>query len=447
MSSSSKGFTKQLIFFIVVLLLSSAIVSCGGGGSSQPDDAASAPPAVDLSGKKVTFLAITPHIETAQTLSDWFKEETGAVVQVVEIGYTEVPARTLEDSTSSNPQFDVITIWYPTLGSMVESGVLVDLTDFISQNADVIQPDDFISSFYDPYTLHEGKRWAIPFDGDTHVLFYRKSLFEKYNLSPPETWDDYYQIEQTITEQESANGIYGAAFMANKAPFLIVGTYLNRLGGFGGALLDSDGNPTVNSPEAVAALTAMVEQSEYALPTPLETDFDVARDAFLSGKVAMVEGWTDFGLMAEDPNQSIIQGDWGVVQMPMGSGEGARHAPALNAGFSLGISTKAPNPDVAREFLKFATRPDITMRISKLNGGVDPARASVLTSEEYRDFAPEVSAATQAALEGATAWPTVPETTELMDRLAENLVAAMEGRKSPQQALDDTQASWVEILQ
>ncbi len=50
-----------------------------------------------------------------------------------------------------------------------------------------LQPDDFIPILYNPYTLYNGKRWAILYDGDTHVLFYRKSLLKKHNLAPLET--------------------------------------------------------------------------------------------------------------------------------------------------------------------------------------------------------------------------------------------------------------------
>lgn len=438
---------QKLSIIILGLTIGGILIGCGAGPAPAADSpGASAPESVDLTGQKITYVAITPHIQAAKALADWFKEETGAVVQIAEVPYGEVLGQTLEDISSSTPQYDVVTIWYPTLGALMEADALVDLTEFISENEASIQPNDFITSIYDPYTLYDGKRWGIPFDGDTHVLFYRTSLLEKHNLTPPETWDDYLQIAQTITAEEGSNGIYGSAIMANSAPILIGSSFLNRLGGYGGQLFDSEGRPSINSPEAVAALTAMVEEAEYALPTPLETDFDVARDAFLTGKVAMVEQWTDIGVMAEDVNQSTIQGDWGVVQMPMGSGDKARHAPALNAGFSLGLSSKAPNPDVAREFLRFVARPDIAVRLSTINGGVDPTRVSVLTSDEYQQFAPEVSAAAQAALEGATAWPTDPEMGELMDALVAGLVAALEGGKSPQQALDDAQAQWEEIV-
>ncbi|MEW5957207.1 MAG: sugar ABC transporter substrate-binding protein [Chloroflexota bacterium] len=439
--------TKKLFIFVLILMLGSLLLGCGSGAAtpaSSPD--ATVPKAVDLSGQKITLLMITPHVVADKALAEWFNAETGAVVQLAEVGYPDLLDQTLADISASSPQYDVVEIWYPTLGTLVEAGALTDLTEFIKANETVIQPDDFIDNLYDPYTLYKGKRWAIPFDGDTHVLFYRKSLLEKHNLTPPETWDDYLHVAKTITEQEGSSGVYGSAIMGNAAPILIVSSFLNRLGGYGGQLLDSNGQPAVNSPEAVAALAAMLEESAYALPTPLDTDFDVARDAFLTGKVAMVEQWTDIGVMAEDVNQSTIQGDWGVVQMPMGSGGKAQHAPALNAGFSLGLSSKAKNVEAAQEFLRFAARPDITIRVSTITGGLDPTRISVVNSKEYKEFAPEVSAAAQAALTGATAWPTSPEMPQLMDALIANLVAALEGKKSPQQALDETQARWEEIL-
>ena len=167
---------------------------------------------------------------------------------------------------------------------------------------------------------------------------------------------------------------------------------------------------------------------------------------FLSGRVAMVEQWTDLGVMAEDSSESTIRGDWGAIQMPKGIGKKARHAPALNAGYALGISSKAPNLELAKEFLLFATRPDIMAKYNVINGGTDPTRISVLTSEDYRKFAPLVRDAAQAAIENATPWTNVPESTELMEVLTENLVLVLQNRISPKEALLKTQKSWTEIL-
>lgn len=410
--------------------------------STTPDPAST----FKFSGQKINFLVTIPQVRAARAIADWFNAETKAVVQITEIGYDETMTKTLGDTESPHPQYDVFTIWYPELGDLVQKGALSDLTEWIESNKAVLKPEDFIQSIYDPYTLQNGKRWAIPFDGDTHVLFYRKSLLEKHNLKPPATWDDYSNICRTITEKESKNGIYGCAIMGFKVPILILSSFLNRAGGYGGELFSAEGKPTLDSPEVYAALKAFIEHSNYALPTPLETNFEVSRDAFLSGRVAMVEQWTDIGVMAEDKSESSISGDWGVVQMPKGSGEKAHHAPALNAGYALGVSSKAPNPEIARAFLLFAARPDIMAKYNAINGGADPTRISVLTSANYRSFAPLVSEAAQASLKDATAWPTIPGSSALMEVLSANLVLALEKRKSPKKALQDTQKKWIEIL-
>lgn len=414
--------------------------------SRDPEELSSEQRLGNLSGRKLTVLTNPPHLRAAEVLAQWFNEETGAAVRNVSVDYKDMLQETLKDTLSGKPALDVVMIWYADLGTLVEKGSVADLTDFIEQNRNIIRPDDFIPSLYAPYTLYKGRRWAVPYDGDTHVLFYRKSLLSKYHLSPPETWDDYLNIARTVTEKEKDKGIYGAAIMAPRISMIIVSSFMNRLGTFGGSLLDDKGRPTLDSPEAPAALSAMTEQSQYALPGPLETDWEVSRDAFLSGRVAMAEQWTDIGVMAEDASDSVIRGDWGAVQIPKGSGEKGRHAPALNAGFSLALSAKAPNPDVARAYLLFASRPDITLRLNLINGGIDPVRVSVLKSQEYRQFAPQVSKSVQAALGGASAWPNVPQTPKLLDELTGNLVMALEGRKSPRQAMDDTQAKWLNIL-
>lgn len=435
-----KRTNKKLPFLIVIIVLFTYCKPTINNEQNKIKDSGR------FSGQKISFLVNIPQARAVKAIADWFTEETKAVVQITEMGYDENLKKTIDDIESINPKYDIFMIWYPELGTLVNKGAFVDLTNWIEENKIILKPDDFIPSIYDSYTLQNGKRWATPFDGDTHVLFYRKSILAKHNLKPPETWDDFLNVSRTITEKEKENGIYGSAIMAYKVPVLILSSFLNRVGGYGGQLLTSDGKPSVNSPEVLTALNALIAHSKYALPSPLETSFEVSRDAFLSGRVAMVEQWTDIGVMAEDSSESSIKGDWGAIQMPKGSGVKARHAPALNAGYALGISSKAPNLELAKEFLLFATKPETMAKYNLLNGGTDPTRISVLTSAEYRNFAPKVSEAAQAALQNATAWPTLNGSTQMMEVLTENIVRAMQKRISSKEALDDTQKQWLEIL-
>src|SRR6266545_2921066 len=68
-----------------------------------------------------------------------------------------------------------------------------DHTELIAASPD-IEADDFISSIYDPYTLVDGKRYGLPFDGDSHVLFYNQDLLARSGFGgPPGTWEQYAQ--------------------------------------------------------------------------------------------------------------------------------------------------------------------------------------------------------------------------------------------------------------
>lgn len=397
-------------------------------------------------GHKISFLVINPHRVAAKALAKWFHAETGAVVEVTTVHYSKILETILMDKQSRQPNVDVYVSWYVDLGKLVESRAVTDITDFIESNKALLKPDDYIPAIYENYTRFHNRRWGLPFDGDTHLLFYRKSILEKYDLEPPDTWPDYLNVAKIITENERDRGIYGCAIMAHPTPLIIVSCFMNRLGGYGGRLMDDDYQPTVDSPEALAALKDMIAQAKYALPTVTETDFAVARDAFLTGQVAMVEQWSDIGIMAEDISQSLIRGDWGVVQMPRSPGLNTRHSPALNAGFFLAISTRARQPEVAKAFLLFASRPDISLRLNLINGGIDPVRISTLKSEAFRQFAPELSRVEQDIIYNATPWPVVPQMPDLLVSITNQLVYALENRKTPEQALKDAQGQWLRLL-
>lgn len=385
----------------------------------------------------------------AKKLAQLFYEETGTVVHIIKMEYHDLLQATLEDFNSPTPKVDVFQLWYIHLARLAESGVIVSLDNFYEKYAETLDTPDFIPHFFDAYTRYRDQRWAVPLDGDVHVLFYRKSLLKKHGLSPPTNWKEYLKVSRLITTKEVENNIYGAAMMAYPTPILIVSSFLNRLGGFGGSIMREDGIPKIDTPEAVKALEAMAEHALYALPSPLETDFAVARDAFIQGKVAMVEQWTDIGIMAEDPRQSLIRGDWGVVPIPtVDKTEGSVVAP-LNAGWSLAISAKCSDRDLAEQFLAFSARRDITLKLNLIpgGGGLDPIRNSTIASPEFQAFAPQVSKVQKQLLHSNfIAFPNHPAGPELLDDLTSAIVAVLEGRLEPSAALKECQKKWSERL-
>lgn len=394
----------------------------------------------------LSVMIIQPHAVAGDMMAAAYEAQTGVRVEVTAVPYDQVQAQATLDVQSGANRFDVLDYWYTSKGALAEDGILTDVTDWIERDRAMVQPDDFIPSIYDTYTLHNGRRWGLPYDGDTHVLFYNREIFDRHGLGAPATWDDYLTAARTITEAERDNGIYGAAMLGFRVPIIICSSFVNRLAGFAGTFFDADGRPALDSEPALMAAEAMLAVAPHCLPTPLETAFDQALPAFLSGRVAMMEFWTDLGVYAQDPEGSQIVDKWGVVQMPIGGGA-TQSLAALNAGFCFGVSSGSRNPERAWDFIRWATGQEFGLELLTTTGtGMDPTRLSTLQSPAYRDFAPLVQEAATASLSGVLAWPTIPESPRLMEALADALAAMLAGERSPQAAMAQAQQAWERIL-
>ena len=398
--------------------------------------------------KSIKWLTIEPHTISSAALAEWFETETDIHIEITTVPYSDITEKAIDAEVSGIAGYDIVQYWYPMLGSLVQKNVLADITPWWDQNAAVIGPDDFIPVFRDTWCLSGGRRYGVPWDGDMHLLFYNKPLFQKYDLQPPTTWDAYLEIARTITEGERGNDIYGCGIMAADIPLILIGTFLNRLAGFGGDFFDAQGRPAVNSPAALAALEHLLAEMLYALPDPAQVAFDEMLGPWLAGKVGMVEFWADLGKISDNPDGSTLVNQWGVAPLPKGPGAEGKIAAPLNAGWSLGVSTSSEQRELALEFLSFTIRPDISLRISTLNGGTDPSRWSIYELPEFRNcVTDELAGAAKFAVQSAAVpWPTDALWPELQKILHENLYLAVTQARSAKQALDDTQNAWCQIL-
>jgi len=398
-----------------------------------------------FAGQELNLTIIQPHAIAGEVLKKLFEEQAGVALNFTVIPYDQVHAQATLDVQSGANHYDVHDYWYTSIGALVDDKVVADVTDLIEKDKDKIKPDDFIKSIYDAYTLVNGRRWGLPYDGDSHVLFYNTEILHRHGLEAPATWDAYYHAVKTVTEKEKGDGVYGAALLGFKVPVIIVSSYANRLAGFGGRFL-KDGQPDLLSAESIAAAEELVRVAPYALPTPSETAFDQALPAFLSGKVAFLEFWTDLGVRSQDPKNSKIVDKWDVTQLPVG-GKNKTPVAALDAGFGWAISTGSKKKDLAWEFVRWATSNQVGIKLlTTYNSGIDPTRVSTLNSPEYKAFAPKVQRAAAAAFGSALVWPTVPQTPKLLDALTEQLALILAGQTKPKEGLEAAQRAWERFL-
>ncbi|MFT3671176.1 ABC transporter substrate-binding protein [Aestuariivirga sp.] len=397
-------------------------------------------------GQTLNFMIIQPHVVTGRKLAEDFEKLTGAKVNVTPVPYDQIQTKATLDVQSGTNEFDVIDYWYTTLSALVEDGIVTDVTDWIERDKAELQPDDVLASFYDTYTLRDGKRWGFPYDGDSHLLFYNKEILDRNGLKAPTTWEEYLEVTKAVTAAESKNGIYGAAVLGGKAPIIIGSTFANRLAGYGGTFLKEDGTSALDSEAALAAAQSLKDIIPHAMPTPLETRFEEGLPAFLGGKVALIEFWSDLGVYAQDPKGSKIVDKWGVVRNPTG-GKNTKNIAAFNAGFGFAITSGSKNKELAWEFVKFGTGPKVQKELVLLTGsGIDPSRKSQLYGPEYRAFAPKLQEALAGQLESGLPWPTNVQSPKLQQILADGLAEILAGQKEPTDAIAGIHAAWNQAL-
>jgi ABC-type glycerol-3-phosphate transport system substrate-binding protein len=415
------------------------LAGCGSGGSTAKlaADAKANPKGVTLKA-----MVNQPHVTAfTKILAPAWERETGGKLEVTAVPYDQLTSKQTLDVAGGAGEFDLFDYFYFGLGSLVEAGALLDITDWIAAQHD-LDTADFLPSVYDPYTLYQGRRYGLPYDGDQHLLFYNKEIFDRHDLQPPSTWDEYDAAAKKIT-LAGRGKYYGAVVQGQQVPMILGCSFINRLAGYGGTLVDSDGRPTLTSDAAVAAAQHLIDVAKYALPTPLQIGFDQANTAFLSGQGAMIDTWTDMSLRAGDPSLSKIVGKWGVVALPVG-GSNKTPRTALDAGFGLGVSSASKHQAEAAAFAKWATSAQQNLRQASTAGsGIDPNRKSVLHSAAYAKATPIAVDAIRAGLDGSPlVWPKDRGAPRNLQDLVDELALAIQGKQDARTALRKAQAAW-----
>jgi multiple sugar transport system substrate-binding protein len=437
--------SRRLVPAAGVAAAALALSACAGA----PAEAGAGSADGDLTGQELSVLMISSHEGAAQWLATEFEEETGAVIEPVIVPYDEIGSKLALDQQSGADTIDVAAPWYTSLGDLAADGAIRDLTDWVDGEP-AIDVDDFIPSIWEPYSQVDGRTYGLPFDGDTHVLFYNTEILARNGFTaPPRTWDEYLRQVTTITANEGADGVYGAAVFGQKSPLILGASFANRLAGFGGSFVDAAGRPTIDSPEAVAAAQALVDVQDQALPTPAETDFGAGNSAWFAGKVGFIENWTDLGVRSEDPaSGSQVAGKWGVTLLPTGGGNTTPRA-SLVAGFSWVVAANTEKTALAERFIEWASSSEVNARLLTASPptGIDPNRISSLEDPTYGAEFPQIQEANRATLDGALAWPTGENATEAAQVLTDELAKLLAGEGgTAQETLDRVQAKWEGLL-
>jgi multiple sugar transport system substrate-binding protein len=425
---------RPALIIVVATLACAALIF----GSCQPNS---------TRGKSLT-LAINSGVEgdaLKQGAKD-YEAQTGVHINIAEFPYANLFEKELIDLQSRTGAYDLIMLddpWFPKFASL---DVLTDLAPLLKKHGMDKPDDDFVATSLalcrNPYQT--GALYALPYVGNSQLYFYRKDLFQKYNLKEPVTWDDVLAAAKTISEQET-NGapgggkVYGYVMRAAQGN-AAVADFMPIFWAFGGEMFDANGQPTVNSTEGIAALKFMIELGKYSPPGYASFNADEVGAHLLQGTAAMSINWPAWISSFSDASKSKVIGKMEFGQLPAAKNPGR----AEIGNWLIAIPRESKNAEAAMDFLLWATAAE-QMKLSAQRGN-PPTRKSVFNDPQLVAKFPSYPAQLR-SLESSQPRPRTPLWNEIENAFGIYLSKANSGELSAEDAMNQANAEIKKIVE
>ena len=326
-----------------------------------------------------------------------WEELTGIKVKVIEVPTSDMFTKILQEHRAGTGAYDALNVIPSWMPDLVNAGALEELDAYVDKYGFREELDKIAPTYRDNQMKVGGKIYGFPDDGDLFILYYRKDLFEDpanqaefkakhgYDLGPPQTWEQYAQIGQFLTDKYAPK-TYGAGQF--RGPAYGIWLFEERFRVGGGRFFDPETmKALVNNAAGIKAYEGMRNDNAF-MPPGVETwGFVEALSSFLAGDIAMTISWPPFGRWAAGygtddealswvPKSTIVD-KVGYALPPGGT-------PQLAAGFSLSVSSSSKNKEAAYLFIQWLNSEEISLQRVQLPYALrDPFRESHFTDKEY----------------------------------------------------------------
>jgi len=314
----------------------------------------------------------------------------------------------------------------------VKAGVALDLTPYFEEYPD--WKASFAPALLENSTF-DGKNYGVPLEFFCKFFTYNTEIFDKYNLNPPETWDELLGICEILKNE----GLIPIT-LGNQAPWAAIHwmTTLNQKI-VPEEVRAKDYNPTTGEfthPGYVKALEYLksINDKGYFNEGVNTTSNSLANELFYSGRAAIVymsQPWYKVILEEKMP------GKWASFPMPViPEGEGNQNvitgAPELFL-----VSAKTKYPDEAVEFLRFLTNMENAEKLVKELGY---ASCVIKANNESTTIKPVIELLDYVAkAEGMAEWLDTAVEARITDKYLANVQLVIDGSKTAEEAMKEIQ--------
>ncbi len=276
--------------------------------------------------------------------------------------------------------------------------------------------------------LSKNKYWGMPWILDTKYLFFNKKILKKAGFDhPPKTLKELAEQSAVIKQKGLVKFPLVWSWSQSEA---MVCDYTTLTGSFAGEFFDG-GKPQFSQGGSLAAITYMKQSLDQGITNPNSKEYleEDVRKVFSNGDAAFALNWTYMYNQANDPKESKVAGDVGVVPMP-GDKEGS--VGAVNGSMGLGVTSNSQNPDASWEYISYLTSQPVQEKYAKLSL---PIWKGSYDKPEVQEGQTELVAAAKISLSSMLARPETPSYPQLSNILQQNLQKVLQGSETPNTAL------------
>jgi sorbitol/mannitol transport system substrate-binding protein len=413
--------------------------------------AASTIPLPRQNGVTLTVATVNnPDMVTVQSLTSNFTNQTGIKVTYVTLPENELRNKVTADVATGAGKFDIATIGTYDTPIWAKNKWVVPYKPLLNTLPPATRKaynlGDVFPTIRDALS-YRGQLYAVPFYGESSMLYYRKDLLSAKHLTMPlhPTWQHVAAVAKALNSS-SVHGICLRGKPGWGEALAVLNTVINT---YGGRWYDMGWNAQLTSPAVKRAVTFYVNLvRQYGEPGAAADGFTECETLMATGKVAM---WNDATVAAgflEDPKQSLEVGKIGFAYAPTAVTPKGSH---WLWAWSLAIEAASKHKLAAAEFLTWATSMQYVNLVGTTKGWVTippGTRVSTYRNSNYRKAAPfapiVLSSILTANQSNATLLPVpykgiqyveIPEFTGLGTRISELISSAIAGRTSVNAAL------------
>ena len=436
-----KAYLTFSLLVLASLLLSACAAPTAAPAPAAKPAATTAPPAAKTGGKTIVFAALQGiELDGIKAVIPTWQQKTGNKVELVELPYANLQEKVFNDLQAGAGSYDVIFADDPWFPFMAGNGYLTPFSKFgYTADPDFVQRSLDVCTWPPPFGPRtpgtakdaKGELYALPELGNVQMFWYRKDL-----MSEPKDIPDL--IAQTKAKADPAKGVYGYVHRGARGNPVV--TNFNAWNwSYGGDIFDDSWKVIVNGPKSVQALTDYISLLPLAPPGAANFNADEVGAAMLNGSSLNAIVWPAFNAQIDDATKSKVSGKIAIIQFPKGEKQTSQIG-----NWVMAIPKAAKNPDVAFDFVKFATSAD-SQRIAAEKSGAPPTRKSVLQDANLQKknwwFPAE-----EKALGAATWRPRTPEWNKVEDILGTYLSKAITKEMAPQAALDQAAKEITQVM-